>query len=177
MIPPPEFCTARLVLRRPCMEDAPAIFANYAQDPEVTRFLVWRPHENVEETRRIIGLMLGQWDKGEAYSYAILPRDGGSVSGMIALHPDGFKVELGYVLARPQWGRGIMTEAARAVTGWLLEQPDIHRVSAMCDVENPASARVMEKAGMRFEGTLRKYAIHPSLGDEPRDCLLYAVVK
>jgi len=63
------------------------------------------------------------------------------------------------------------------VTSWLLQQPDIYRVFATCDVENPASARVMEKVGMVREGILRRNSIHPSIGNEPRDSLIYAIVK
>ncbi len=121
--------------------------------------------------------MLKLWGESKAYSYVITLKDSDSAIGMIALHPDGFKIEIGYVLARPQWGKGYMTEAARAVTNWLLEQPDSYRVFAVCDVENPASARVMEKAGMIREGILHRNSIHPNVSNEPRDSYIYAIVK
>jgi RimJ/RimL family protein N-acetyltransferase len=70
-----------------------------------------------------------------------------------------------------------MTEAVRVVVDWLLSQPDIYRVFATCDVDNPASAKVMEKAGTKYEGLLRRYMIHPNISAEPRDCLMYARVK
>jgi len=56
-------------------------------------------------------------------------------------------------------------------------EPDIYRVFATCDVDNPASAKVMEKAGMKYEGLLRRYMIHPNVSEEPRDCLMYARVR
>jgi RimJ/RimL family protein N-acetyltransferase len=96
---------------------------------------------------------------------------------MIAIHPDGFKASLGYVLARPHWGKGYMTEAVRTLTDWLLRQPDIYRVFATCDVDNPASAKVMKKAGMKYEGLLRRTMIHPNVSAAPRDCLMYAKVR
>jgi len=169
--------TERLILRKPCMEDAPAIFTAYAQDPEVTRYMTWRSHRNIEETYRIVAVMLGLWENGKAYSCAITLKGSDTVIGMIAAHPDGFKVEIGYVLARPHWGRGYMTEAARAIVSALLAQPNVYRVFAVCDLQNPASARVMEKAGMQREGLLRKYSIHPNISDEPRDSYIYAAVK
>jgi [ribosomal protein S5]-alanine N-acetyltransferase len=159
------------------MDDAPAIFLAYAQDPEVTRYMTWRPHKNIGETYRIVELMLKLWDEGEAYSYVITLNDSDSTIGMIAMHPDGLKVAIGYVLARPYWSKGYTTEAALAVTNWLLKQPDIYRVFATCDVENPASARVMEKVGMQCEGILRRYIVHPNISDEPRDSYMYAIVK
>lgn len=174
---PEEFETERLILRKPRMDDAPAIFSAYAQDPEVTRYMTWSPHKNVEETYRIRELMLKLWDNGEAYSYAITFKNSDSVIGMIAMHPDGFKVSIGYVLARSHWGNGYMTEAAQAIINWLLAQPEIYRVYATCDVENTASARVMEKVGMIREGLLRKYIVHPNISDEPRDSYIYAIVK
>jgi [ribosomal protein S5]-alanine N-acetyltransferase len=63
-------------------------------------------------------------------------------------------VELGYALARAYWGRGFATEAGTAVVAWALERPEIHRVWAVCDAENVASARMLEKLGMRREGPL-----------------------
>ena len=68
MKPPERIETERLILRKPCMDDAPAIFSAYAQDLVVTRYMTWRPHKNVEETCRIVELMLKLWNEGEAYS-------------------------------------------------------------------------------------------------------------
>jgi ribosomal-protein-alanine N-acetyltransferase len=177
MKPPERFETERLILRIPHRDDAPSIFAAYAQDPEATRYLTWRPHKNLDETYAIIERILSLWEEGAAYSYAITLKDTESVVGMIALHPDDFMVGLGYVLARSFWGKGYMTEAVRKMTNWLLEQPDMYRVFAVCDVENPASARVMEKAGLTREGTLRRYSIHPNISSEPRDSYIYSIVK
>lgn len=177
MKPPERFDTERLILRKPRMDDAPAIFTSYAQDTEVTRYMTWRPHKNVEETYSIVELMLKLWDEGKAYSYVVTLKNLDEAIGMIAMHPEGFKVSIGYVLARSHWGKGYMTEAAQAIINWLLEQPEIYRVYATCDVENPASARVMEKVGMIREGLLRKHIIHPNISDEPRDSYIYAIVK
>jgi [ribosomal protein S5]-alanine N-acetyltransferase len=177
MNPPERIETERLTLRKPRRDDAPAIFSAYAQDLEVTRYMTWRPHKSVGETYRIVELMLKLWDDGGAYSYVITLKYSDSAIGMIAMHPEGFKVSIGYVLARQYWSKGYTTEAALAVTNWLLKQPDIYRVFATCDIENPASAHVMEKAGMQREGILRRYIVHPNISDEPRDSYMYAIVK
>lgn len=97
--------------------------------------------------------------------------------GMIELRMQGHRAEIGYVLARSYWGRGYMTEAARAVVYWALSQTGVFRVWAVCDVENVASARVLEKLGMRREGTLSRWIIHPNISEQPRDCYCYAVTK
>ncbi len=177
MNPPEQFETDRLILRKPKTDDAPAIFSAYAQDPEVTRHLTWRPHKSVEETYAIIDKILKLWMDEETYSYAITLKDSGTLIGMIAAHPDGIGIGIGYVLARLHWGQGYMTEAVRKISEWALGQPDIYRVFATCGVDNLASARVMEKAGMQREGILRKYIIHPNVSDVPSDSYIYAIVK
>jgi len=177
MKPPERIETERLVLRKPCLEDAPDIFAGYARDPEVTRYMTWLPHEDVDETYRIVEQMLRHWEAGDAYAYAITQKPSDTILGMIALHPEGFKIAIGYVLARAHWGKGYVTEAARAVIEWALQQPSIYRVYATTDVDNVASQRVMEKVGMQCEGRLRKYALHPNSSAVPRDGYIYAITK
>lgn len=177
MNPPEIIETARLRLRQPAVEDAQAIFAEYAQDTEVTRYLTWKPSLFVDETRRHLELGLAAWREGKAFHWAVTGKEDNQFLGMVSLRVDGYKVELGYVLARAHWGRGYMTEAVRAVVDWALKQEGVYRVWAVCDVENRASARVLEKAGMTREGLLRRWSVHPNLSDEPRDCWCYAVTK
>ncbi len=175
--PPPVLVTPRLRLRPADAGDAPAIFEGYAQDPEVTRYLVWRPHRSIEETHAYLARCAEGWASETEYTWALVPREGGPLLGMIACRPNGHRADLGYVLARAHWGRGYMTEAVRAVVAWALGRPECHRVWAVCDVENGASARVMEKAGLEREGILRRWLIHPNRAAEPRDCLVYARVR
>lgn len=165
------------MLRRPRFSDAAAIFDAYAGDAEVARFVRWRPHTSVEETERYVAGCVAAWDGGSRFPWAIELMEGGGPLGMVELRVEGFKADVGYVLARPFWGRGLATEAVRPVVGWALAQPGIYRVWALCDTENVASARVLEKAGMTREGLLRRYVVHPNVGDEPRDSYCYAVVK
>ena len=177
MEPPETIETERLRLRLPALEDAEAIFAQYAQDAEVTKYLTWRPSVSVDETRRHLELALAAWKEGKAFHWAITPKKDDRVLGMVGLRVDGSKVELGYVLARAYWGRGYMTEAVRAVVNRALNEGGVYRVWAVCDIENFASARVLEKAGMAREGLLRRWSVHPNISEEPRDCWCYAVTK
>lgn len=177
MNPPEIIETERLVLRKPRMDDALVIFETYAQDPEVTRYLVWRPHKDLQETEQFLLACGRLWRTGKDFAYAITLKEDDKLIGMFGLHPLKLKVEVGYALARPYWGQGYMTEVLRAVIAWVFAQPDIFRVQAICDVENIGSARVMEKAGMTREGLLRRYVLHPNISTEPRDVYMYAVVK
>ncbi len=174
---PETIQTERLLLRQPRMEDAPVVFDSYAQDPDVTRYLVWKPHKNVQETEQFLSACERLWRAGKDFAYAITLKENGTLIGMFGLHPMKLKIEVGYALARLYWGKGYMTETLRAVIVSAFTQPDIFRVQAFCDVENLGSARVMEKAGMVCEGLLRRYVLHPNISEEPRDAYMYAVVK
>jgi RimJ/RimL family protein N-acetyltransferase len=63
------------------------------------------------------------------------------------------------------------------IVQWALAQPLVFRIGAVCDVDNIGSARVMEKAGLVREGLLRRWLIHPTIGNQPRDCFVYARVR
>jgi RimJ/RimL family protein N-acetyltransferase len=175
--PPESMETDRLLLRMPALTDAEAIFTAYGQDTEVTKYLTWRPHESIRQSERFVAGCIVAWESGGRFPWAIALKGADKPAGMIEIRVDGFKAEVGYVLARPHWGQGLMTEAARRVVNWALSQPEVYRVWAYCDVVNLASARVLEKAGMQHEGILRRYAVHPNVSDLPRDCHSYAVVK
>ncbi|MEW6032277.1 MAG: GNAT family N-acetyltransferase [Bacillota bacterium] len=172
-----RLATARLELRPPTLDDAQAIFSGYAQDREVTRYLVWRPHSNLEETRMFLQSCLDGWASGSELTWAITLAGSGDLIGMVASGPCGHKADLGYVLARPYWGNGYMTEAVSAVIEWLFSVPEVYRVWAVCDTANLASARVMEKVGMTREGLLKRWNVHPNVSSEPRDCYVYARVR
>lgn len=173
----PTLLTARLVLRPPQPTDAPAIFANYAQDPEVVRYLTWLPHQSIAETETILARIIASNDPASQLSWSIVRASDQAMIGMIALRIDRFKAEVGYSLSRATWGQGLMTEALQAIIEYAWSRPEIYRVAALCDVQNPASARVMEKAGMTYEGTLRRYSLHPNASTEPSDCMCYAIVR
>jgi RimJ/RimL family protein N-acetyltransferase len=176
MLPPEKFSTPRLRLRRLAQTDAEAIFHSYAQDTEVTRFAVWSPHISVDASRAYVQRCLDGWENGTEYTWAICLLDG-SLIGALALRVTGFKADTGYVIARRFWGQGYAAEALQAIVAWAFAQATIYRVWAVCDVENTASARVMEKAGMTREGILRRWILHPQAGPEPRDCYCYSIVK
>ncbi len=177
MKPPEQIETERLILRKPRMEDAPAVFAGWVQDPEVTHFLTWLPHENIGQTESMLTRAIDAWDEGSRFPYMITLKESGAVIGMIDPQIEGHKVAIGYVMNRAYQGKSYMTESARAIIDWALGQPSIYRVYATTDVENFASQRVLEKVGMQREGLLRKYIVHPNISDEPRDSCIYAIVK
>lgn len=175
--PPKTLKTDRLRLRKTKPSDAEAIFRQYAQDIEVTKYVSWRAHRDFEETREYVRMCLLAWEVGKAFHWVIERREDNQLMGMIIARVDGERLELGYVLARRFWRQGYMTEAVKGIIAWALKQKEIYRVWAVCDVDNLASARVMEKVGMQREGILRRWSVHPNLSDEPRDSYCYAITK
>jgi ribosomal-protein-alanine N-acetyltransferase len=96
---------------------------------------------------------------------------------MVEMRIEDFKANIGYVIALPFWRRGLATEAVRSIVNWSLKQERIYRVWAVCDVDNAASARVLEKVGMQREGVLRSLLFHPNISSHPRDSYCYSVIK
>jgi ribosomal-protein-alanine N-acetyltransferase len=178
MRPPETFSTPRLLARKPRVSDAPAVFAAYASDPSVTRFLAWKAYTEIAPLEEFLQARVDDWEQeNNRYGYLLCLPETDTPIGSIGIYLAGDKALFGYVLGRAHWGRGLMAEALRTLVDWSLAQPEIFRAWAFCDVENPASARVMEKAGMTREGVLRRWHTCPTIGPEPRDCIVCARAK
>jgi [ribosomal protein S5]-alanine N-acetyltransferase len=174
---PDTFETVRLLLRPVTIMDVDAIFGSYAQDEEVVRHLIWRPHRSRSETRAYVERCIATPSEVER-TYMIVGRDDNVVRGALALRQRAtHRLDCGYVLARPRWRQGLMTEVLTEVTVWALRQPSVFRIGAVCDFENIGSDRVLEKSGFIREGLLRRWLLHPNISDEPRDCYSYACVR
>jgi RimJ/RimL family protein N-acetyltransferase len=178
MITAPErLLTPRLVLRKPVLGDAGEIFAAWAQDPEVTRYLMRRPDGSLREVEEFLDRTLAHWERGTSYAWPILLRENGLLVGMIEARVDAYMVNISYVIGRAHWNKGFATEAVREVCAWADAEPEVFRVWAVCAVDNPASARVLEKAGMTREGILRRWVVFPNINGAPRDCYRYSLLR
>jgi ribosomal-protein-alanine N-acetyltransferase len=166
--------TDRLRLRRPEAADARPIFQAYTQDSEVCRFMVWTPHASESVTRDFIESCIEAWDAESRLPYAITERNSNVPIGMIEARMLGTTIDVGYVLAKTHWGKGLMPEAIAALAVSALESPGIYRVQATCDTENIPSQRALEKSGFIREGRLERYTVHPNVSIEPRACFMYA---
>jgi RimJ/RimL family protein N-acetyltransferase len=178
LIAPPEvIVTRQLVLRRPRLSDADDIFDPYAADPEVTRYVTWRPYRDRSEVAPFLQSRLARWDSGEEFSWAITRPPEDRVIGMIGCRVRDHAADIGYVISRNYWNLGYTTEAVNTIVDWASNLEFVYRVWAVCDVENIASSRVLEKVGMQREGILRRYIVHPNMSPEPRDCFVYSKVR
>lgn len=151
--------TDRLILRRYKIEDADAMYKNWASDSEVTKFLTWQPHSSVDVSRSIIEDWLKKYSDEKYYQWAIVLKDNGNEPiGDISvghMNEDISMAHIGYCLGRAWWRRGIMSEALKAVTDFMFDTVEVNRVEARHDPRNPNSGKVMQKCGMKYEGTLR----------------------
>ena len=154
--------TERLLLRPFRMEDAESFYDNWASDPEVTRFLSWPTHTGVDLTSNYLeNMVLPNYEKPGFFDWGIELKAKHELIGdisVVMLDEVISAAELGWVLSRRYWGQGIMPEAARAVSGFLFTRVGMNRVWARHDVNNPKSGRVMQKLGMKHEGTMRQAA-------------------
>ncbi len=151
--------TDRLILRRYVIEDADAMYKNWASDSEVTKFLTWQPHSSVDVSRSIIEDWLKEYSDEKYYHWAIVLKDNGNepIGGISAvqMNEDISMVHIGYCLGRAWWRRGIMSEALKAVMDFMFDTVEVNRVESRHDPMNPNSGKVMQKCGMKYEGTLR----------------------
>jgi aspartyl-tRNA(Asn)/glutamyl-tRNA(Gln) amidotransferase subunit C len=156
-----ELATDRLTLRRFEIEDAENMFYNWANDPEVTKYLTWPAHSSAEVTEKVISDWVSQYNNNEYYMWAIELNELEQPIGCIgATHVDDDieSVELGYCIGKAFWNKGYTTEALTEVLRFFLGQVGAGRVSARHDVNNPNSGKAMAAAGMTYEGTLRRSA-------------------
>lgn len=169
--------TERLVLRRFTRDDATCVFNNWANDMDVCRYMRWTPHRDKEESRRILKGWLDSYRRVSFYQWAITLKNSNDPIGAIALfvvNESDLCGDIGYCIGRKYWGQGIATEALKALLNFAFTSVGFNRIEAYHSVNNPASGRVMQKAGMTFEGTA-KQKYRSITGFE--DSNMYSIIK
>ena len=167
--------TERLVLRAWNVDDVDDLY-DYAKNPNVGPHGGWKPHESKTESLEIMQtLFINKYD-----SWAIVYKENGRVIGSIGYEldtkrPDINCKELGYAMGEDYWGRGLMTEAAKAAIRYGFEELELDMVSIYRNPQNTRSGRVIEKCGFIYEGTLRQaYKIYDG---SIRDVACYSMMK
>ncbi len=166
----------RVRLQQAMPADAATLFG-LVDDEDVMRHMDWPRASGVDETRVHLELAAQRWDAGTEHQYLILRKSDVLPVGSISFRPRGFSVDFGYLMGRDHWGQGLATEAAQLLVQGLQRQPEFIRIWATCDADNAASAAVLQKAGLVFEGRLRRATIRPNRQGGPKDTLMYAWVR
>ncbi|MBS1904780.1 MAG: GNAT family N-acetyltransferase [Bacteroidetes bacterium] len=172
----PEIVTSRLLLRPLREADAEAMFA-YASLEEATKYVLFHTHRSVEDSAEFIRVATSQAGTGFGLVWAIELLEGHRMIGTIGIHNvelDVGSVEAGYIIHPDHWGKGYTAEALEGVIAAVFGQSDINRIAAMHVAEHVPSGRVMQKAGMTYEGTLRQFKL---LKGAPRDMSMYSIIR
>ena len=170
--------TDRLILRRFKPGDAEDMFKNWAADSEVCKFSSWNPHKDVRETEKIVGDWINAYTNDNCYNWAIELKGVGEIIGQISvmnIDERHRSCSIGYNVSRFYWGKGIMTEALKAVITYLFKEIGINRIEGRHNTANPASGMVMQKAGMKLEGVMRQAKIDKN--GEFYDLAVYSILK
>lgn len=183
-----ELATQRLLLRRLLPEDAAQMYANWASDPAVTKYLRWEPHKSAAETRALLTAWAALYANRDYYQWCLVEKAGGEVIGSLSLgnslpnEPQqrtqwpGLDAshgvwEPGYCLGRAWWGQGYATEALRAVVRYWFEDVGGEWLACCHAAQNPASGRVMQKAGFVYHHD----AVYHKFDGTPIECRSYAL--
>lgn len=166
--------TERLIMRAWSMDDAKALY-EYAKHPDVGPPAGWKPHQDIEESRRVLKEILLPVE-----AWAVVYKKTGEVIGNIALEPDRIRPdilskELGYGLKREWWGKGIIAEASKEVIRYGFEDLKLEVISVHTSETNKRSQGVIKKCGFKYEGLLRNtYRIYTG---EKRNSLVFSLLK
>lgn len=167
----------RLTLRPYVAEDAQAVYDNWCSDPRVAEKLTWNVHPDVGFTKVLLNLWIADYTRPNFYHWGI-EMDSQLIGDIAVVSHDEMRVlscAIGYCLAVDFWGQGIMTEALKTVMRYLFEVVGFNRIVLNHIPDNPASGRVMQKAGLRYEGVLRQAMMHKN--GKLMDYVYYAALR
>lgn len=151
--------TERLILRKFRIEDSKQMFENWASSSTVTKYLTWEPHPSELATRELLSFWMREYEKNDFYIWAIVLKENNQNIGVISVvgtEENISSVRIGYCLGDVYWDHGYMTEALVGIIKFFFDEVGVNRVESCHSVLNPASGRVMEKAGLIKEGIKRE---------------------
>ncbi|MCY4145805.1 MAG: GNAT family N-acetyltransferase [Chloroflexi bacterium] len=161
---------------RPLAEQDIAAILKYASAPEIAAN-TFVPHPYPPEAaHEFVQKASEAWRSEQDYTFAIIEAQSDSFAGVMGIHPvqEHQRAEVGYWIGLPFWGRGLATQALRLLIRFGFEKLGLNRIAAGHFAGNSASGRVMQKAGMRCEGTRRAYHYHR---DSFKDSVWYAILR
>ncbi len=170
--------TKRLILRKFKIEDAQNMFNNWSSNPNVTRYLTWRPHENLQTTKTIIQQWINNYQNLNFYQWAIELKEFGQPIGSISvvgINESVDALEIGFCIGENWWNKGYTSEAFSRVINFLFNEVGANRICAKHDTDNINSGKVMLKCGLTYEGTLRQAGINST--NSRCDLAVYAILR
>lgn len=172
----PKIETENLLLRKLKLEDEHDIF-EYAQDSEVTKYVMWEPHFSSVESLYFIQIVIGQYNQNQPSSWGIEHKKDKKLIGTIGFTnwaKEHKRAEIGFVISRNYWNKGYATEALKRIIKFGFIEMQLNRIEARCEVSNVASSKVLDKVGMKCEGILRNQMF---VKEKFRDYKIYSILK
>lgn len=171
--------TDRLILRKVKIEDAADMYNNWCKDENVSKYLPWDTHKNIEATKAVINMWIEEYKEDFSYEWIVVLKENSEPIGTIGLykkHISDESAEIGYVYGTKYWGKGYASEALKKVLDFLLNQVGFACIEAFHLSVNPGSGKVMEKAGMKKDATLKSCRIDKTTGQRC-DSVHYYILK
>lgn len=169
--------TERLILRRFTADDVEDVYNNWTSDSEISKYMRWQHHKSIQETEEKISDWLTRYENKNFYQWAITFRDIDEPIGAIGLfviNESDMSGDFGYSIGKKYWNMGAASEALREVLKFAFEVVGFNRIESYHSINNLASGKVMQKAGMKLEGLARqKYK--SNIGFE--DSYMYSILK
>lgn len=166
--------TKRLILRPLVIEDAKEAYQNWTSDPEVAKFMRWSTHDNVEVTKAWIQSEIDAEEGDSVYNFGFVLKETGELigSGGLVYKEDKEMYELGYCIMKKYWRLGLTTEASRKIIEFAIQQLNQTKFFCCHAKENPASGRVMEKVGFKYQNDSVYYSWDKTKEFASKDYLL-----
>lgn len=170
--------TERLILRKFKLEDAESMYNGWATDKETNKYLSWDIHKNIDQTKEVLKKWIDDYENG-SYNWVVELKSNNELIGAICvfdIRKKHLNCEIGYCYGSKYWGNGYATEALKRVIDYLINDCNFHLVEARHMSGNPASGKVMEKAGMKKEAVLKDRRIN-KYTKELNDLIIYSITK
>ncbi|MGE6489242.1 GNAT family N-acetyltransferase [Paenisporosarcina sp. NPDC076898] len=170
--------TNRLILRKIVEKDAPSFFNNWMSDDRVTDNLIKGAHKSISESVERVTNIVNEYEDQEFCYWGIELTATGDLIGSIDFYnfdDTTENCEVGFSLGYDWWNQGYGTEALKAVLEFGFQHMNIHKISAAHNTDNPASGKIMQKAGMEQEGLIRHMILNAK--NQYKDCAVYGILQ
>lgn len=163
-----ELIGNKLILRKFKISDAKDMYDNWANDEDVTKYLTWKPHKDIEESREIISSWIKNYSKEDFYQWSICKLNDESIGSITLMNVDVSKKSafVGYCIGRKYWNKGYTSEALKLILKYAFEEARFRTIYAKHDVRNINSGRVMKSAGMKYFKSQTNYSNNTKINTE-----------
>ena len=172
----PTITTERLLLRPLTLDDAEFFYSKIGSDIEVQKYMLWNLHESIDDTIEWLKEEESKLENDDYYDWAIVIKENNKLigSGGLIYNENGGLFEVGYDIMKEEWGKGYVTEFVKRILDFATDELGQKEVLGRHVTANPASGRVMLKAGFEYVDDGECYSYD---GNRCFDCKHYIYTK